>query len=89
MYLIYITEDPWIEKKKVGRKTFVACCLQMSLIMPHSYGIKKKNGKKKCIANKQDFWRLHHAMRFIKEEPKQENPTMVDPEPGPSRKTEK
>ena len=41
--------------------------------------------KKKCIANKQDLWRLQHAMRFIKEEPQQENPTTVVSEPGSAR----
>jgi hypothetical protein len=34
----------------------------------------RRKMEKECIANKQAIWRLQHAMRFIKEEPKQENP---------------
>ena len=56
----------------------------MNLIMPHSYGIKKNNEKKRN-ADKEDLWRLQHAMRFIMKEPKQENSTTVVPESDPSR----
>ena len=88
VYRIYFAEDTWVEKKQSRAENLCCLLLANEFIMPHSYGIKKKTGKK-CITNKQDLWRLQHVMRFIKEEHKLENQTMVVPEPGPSKGKEK
>ena len=89
MDLIHIAEDTWVEKKQSRAEDL--CCLLLANEFDYATLLwnQEEEWKKECIANKQDLWRLQHAMRFIKAEHKQENPTTVVPKPGPSKGKEK
>ena len=67
-----------VEKKQSRAED---CCLLLATEFIYATLLWKKKNAKKCIANKQDLWKLHHAMRFIKEKSKHENPTTVDFDP--------
>lgn len=84
MYFIYIVEHVW-EERKPKRAEDLSCLLFAN---EHDYATllwhHEEEWKKAYTARKQDLWRLQHAMRFIKDEPKQDTSTTVVEDPGPS-----